>query len=1503
MVSDEDEYTFVVTSDGEYVANFALDTFTVTATAFPENSGTISGAGTYEYGSPVTLTATAGTGYHFVGWLLNQNMVSTSNPYTFDLFEDCDFEALFELNTYEITVSSNPEEGGYVWTDTAYYYHGDECTLYASPNTEWGYHFVNWTKNGTVVSEEDEYTFVVTADGEYVANFALDTFNVAVIIDPEGAGNVTGGGYHEFGDSVTLTATANTGYEFSYWSSLERFDGGGDDPTLSFYLYNDTTIVAHFSRNSYLIEAYPDIENAGSVIGGDSTYYHGDTCTLTAVANPGYHFVNWTKGDDMLGESPTLTFVVTSPGTYVAHFEQDVYTISATTNPEDAGIITGTGTNFHYSDTCTLLVTANQGRTFSNWTKNGVVVSEDAEYTFLVTESASFVANFDAIPYTIYAFNEPEEGGSVTGAGVHNYGTTCTLKAVPATGYHFVNWLVNAVEVGTQDSISFTVTNDSTFVAVYELNSYAITAMANPEAGGSVAGDTIYYHGDTCTLVATANTGYTFLNWTKNGTVVSTSANYSFVVTEAATYVANFQINSYTVAATANPTAGGTLTGAGTYNYGSTCTLTATANEGYTFVNWTKGSDIVSTDASFSFTVTQDSAFVAHFSLNSYDITATADPEEGGTFTGDSTYYHGTTCTLTATANEGYTFVNWTKGDEIASTNATFSFTVTAAGAYVAHFSHNQYEISATVNPTAAGSITGTGTYYHGSTCTLTVTPNEGYTFVNWTKNGEAVGTSTTLSFTVTGEAAYVANFNINTYDITATANPANGGSVTGAGNYTYNTSCTLTATAATGYTFVNWTKNGEAVGTTPSITFTVTNDAAYVANFSLNSYEITATANPASYGTVTGAGTYNHGDNCTLTAAPASDSYLFLNWTKNGTVVSTNPSYTFTVTGAASYVANFIPNQYEITATANPANGGSVTGAGTYNYNTSCTLTATASTGYTFVNWTKNGTVVSTSASYTFTVLENANYVAHFSLNSYTITASASPASYGTVTGAGTYNHGESCTLTATPYGNSHLFLNWTKNGTVVSTNPTFTFTVTENASYVAHFILITHEITATANPANGGSITGAGTYNHGSVCTLTATPNTGYTFLNWTKDGTVVSQNASYSFTVNADASYVANFSLNMYTITLAADPQAGGTVTGAGTYNYGENCTVNANPNDGYTFINWTRNGTVVSTDASYSFTLTENVSLVAHFRQEHYNITVAANPEEGGSVTGGGSFTYGQTCTLTATANTGYTFTNWTKNGTVVSNNASYSFSVTDNGDYVANFTVTQYTITVIADPAEGGNVYGGGTFPSGTIRTLRAIANEHYVFVNWTKDGNIVSTNSNHPIIVTENAEYVAHFRKEAFEISAMVDPEGTGNIVGTGFYNYGDICTLTVTPEHGYMLISWTLDGAVASTDETFSFVVTEDRTYIAHMDMDGIEEQGDITISLFPNPAKNKLTVEASEPVKMLEIYNINGALVYRQSDCTETTIINVDSYATGTYMIRLTTDNTVVIRRFVKE
>ena len=76
----------------------------------------------------------------------------------------------------------------------------------------------------------------------------------------------------------------------------------------------------------------------------------------------------------------------------------------------------------------------------------------------------------------------------------------------------------------------------------------------------------------------------------------------------------------------------------------------------------------------------------------------------------------------------------------------------------------------------------------------------------------------------------------------------------------------------------------------------------------------------------------------------------------------------------------------------------------------------------------------------------------------------------------------------------------------------------------------------------------------------------------------------------------------------------------------------------------------------------------------YNVETYQVLAYSNPSMGGTVTGSGTYDYGSNCTLTATANEDYVFSHWSKNGNLVSNTSSYSFSVTENAEYVAHFVL-------------------------------------------------------------------------------------------------------------------------------------------------------------------------------------------------------------------------------------
>ena len=200
------------------------------------------------------------------------------------------------------------------------------------------------------------------------------------------------------------------------------------------------------------------------------------------------------------------------------------------------------------------------------------------------------------------------------------------LRAIPNDGYMFVKWTystsfatssngVGKTENQTSYEQELAIPAYSDITVYFALQKYNITAVSASTSMGTVTGGAEIEPGKSITVNATPNTGYRFVSWTNSGgTVVSTSASYTFTPTENTTLTANFAIIQYTVTVSSANTSQGTVSGGGTTNYGKSITVTATPNTGHKFLNWTNSNgDILSTSASYTFTPTENTTLTANF--------------------------------------------------------------------------------------------------------------------------------------------------------------------------------------------------------------------------------------------------------------------------------------------------------------------------------------------------------------------------------------------------------------------------------------------------------------------------------------------------------------------------------------------------------------------------------------------------------------------------------------------------------------------------------------------------------------------------------------------------------------------------------------------------------------------------------------------------------------------------------------------------------------------------
>ena len=367
----------------------------------------------------------------------------------------------------------------------------------------------------------------------------------------------------------------------------------------------------------------------------------------------------------------------------------------------------------------------------------------------------------------------------------------------------------------------------------------------------------------------------------------------------------------------------------------------------------------------------------------------------------------------------------------------------------------------------------------------------------------------------------------------------------------------------------------------------------------------------------------------------------------------------------------------------------------------------------------------------------------------------------YGREVGAGTWqNLGTAYAVSS----GANATMSWP--GLTVSTPYEWYVTVNDGPATTTgatwSFTTVVPTFTLTYTAGTGGTITAPATspttHNSGAVVTITAAPNTGYHFVNWTGDvGTVADVNAaSTTITMNGNYAITANFAINTYTLTYTAG--TGGTITAPATspttHNSGAVVTITAAPNTGYHFVNWTGDvGTVADVNAaSTTITMNGSYAITANFAINTYTLT--AGNDGHGTVTlspAGGTYASGTTVTLTPVPSSGYKFSSWSgaNAGEIVDTGGVYTIVMNGNKSVTANFTINTYTLTYTA--GTGGTITAPATSPSthnsGAVVTITAAPTTGYHFVNWMGDVGTVADVNAASTTITMNGNYniAAHF--------------------------------------------------------------------------------------------------------------------------------------------------------------
>ncbi|HZK38621.1 MAG TPA: InlB B-repeat-containing protein, partial [Clostridia bacterium] len=608
-------------------------------------------------------------------------------------------------------------------------------------------------------------------NAENIITFTYNIDEYTVSFDANGGTTVAAITQDYATDINEPTAPTREGYLFDAWYMEEELTNPVTWPyTLG---ASDVTFYAKWTANTYTIIYDGSGATDGSTAGSSHTYGIQSNLSSNGFTKTGHTFTGWsilsggtadyTDGQGVLNLTPTLNDVITFYAVWVVN----EYEITFDANG-------GSAVDSITQDYATAITApadpTRAGYTFDGW--------DPAVPATMPAEDTECVAQWTINAYTL-SFDS--DGGTAVAAITQDYATAITAPADPTKqGHTFAGWLPEVP--------AFMPAENTEYTAKWIVNTYTITWDAD---GGTGGGTDNVDHGTVPTPIdAGTKTGYTFTSWSPS--IVA--------ATGAATYTAQWSVNSYDLTFDANNGTGGT--GPTSTQYGTALTPPTVTREGYTFTGW---------DPELAATMpAADTTYTAQWSIDAFTISFDS---AGGSAVADISQDYGTAVTQPADpTREGYTFDGWSPAVPTVMPAENFEC--------VAQWTLNTYTITWDANGGTGG---GTNSCDHGDTPTpVSAGTKVGYTFTGWDPTIVAA----------TEAATYTAQWSASAVNITFDANGGTGG--TGATSMQPGTALTAPTVTKDGYVFGGWL---------PTVPATVPEtDMTYVAQWVQTAVNVTKT-------------------------------------------------------------------------------------------------------------------------------------------------------------------------------------------------------------------------------------------------------------------------------------------------------------------------------------------------------------------------------------------------------------------------------------------------------------------------------------------------------------------------------------------------------------------------------------------------------------------------------------------------------------------------------------
>lgn len=862
------------------------DYYRVTLVPSPEEGGIVGCSGSaivpdensdgfrfqFEAGSRVELYAKPVQGYHFKGWkeFHTNEIMSISPNWSFTIKKDMDLIGVFEkdeapIEQFYINVNADPANAGYV-VGAGTFPKGTRHSITAAAIQ--GYHFTHWTDSlNRIVSTNLQYDLVVEKDETYTAHFELDApvieeYNVTIITNPADKGSVSGGGTYKSGQTAIIVPSPVEG-----WAVDTVTASGGNlvdngNGTYSIVVTRDLTITVNFKEAiryftfSIVADAnglvrYKDINDAWSnwAERHEVTAPEKTIVTIAGKADIEYEFEKWitpTKAELLNNENNIIVEEGLHRRTYTAYFKKE------TVKPETYQV----NINVISNGKCKYKVGSNE---YSNESAShsNISVTKGETIEILAVPDEGYL--FD---YCTSTSGDRSESNPYKVAVNSNMDFSYYFKEAPITKY-------------TVD-----VTSDINGKCKYKIGSGEYSELDKSHPRFQVPA------GETVTVLAEADSGYKFVRWSYKGGVTEDNP-YSMIINENMVLRCIFEqipIDKVSIAVRSDGTNEtrykiseqswsnwSTLEHRFELDPNITYSIEARAKGNFVFKEWNTGG-IKTTNNPTEFTTksNENSVHVAVFEalVIKRQLTVVAgangkcrvktDNSWGDYYTGSKIYsdiVDGTTISVEALADKGYHFKRWK--DSGAPSTASRDIVMDNNKSIEAEFeldAPNQFQVTYEAIPNGSATMEGAGTYDDGDTCMIKVNVSPGYTLNKVLVDGVKItlNSNNQYSFVVEKNIKVTIECDLipEPTQYTLTVKTEDEGVAQGGvginkesnlgvetAEFEDGTVATIHATAAEGYSFGGWWKNGVKVSDDVTLSVTVDANKTYIAKFTQDPY------------------------------------------------------------------------------------------------------------------------------------------------------------------------------------------------------------------------------------------------------------------------------------------------------------------------------------------------------------------------------------------------------------------------------------------------------------------------------------------------------------------------------------------------------------------------------------------------------------------------------------------------------------------------------------------